>query len=388
MPPVHADSIDRLQPVVAPGFAPGADATESGLWMLMDEAESRIRNSPNRLRDPELEGYIRDLVCRLVPEYCGDIRVYILRVPEFNATMSPNGMMQVWTGLLLRMENEAQLASVLGHELGHYLRRHSLDNFKRLKNTTAFLSVLSIGLSAAVQAGQLAPNVASGGGSLAELAGILAYLAYSRSDESESDRYGVQLVADAGLAAAAGARVWTNLIEELEADESDSPRPSLFFMTHPLPKSRADKISEISGYIGQFESGVGGEIGADAFQSAIRPNLRLFLEDELNRNEPGSSIQLLERIKAAGRAPGLVTYFLGEAVRARGKEGDVVQASSIFTEALTHPDCPPDVHRALGTLLLKEKRYAESRDELRKYLAAVPEAPDREMVEYYLTLGE
>ena len=54
----------------------------------------------------------------------------LVRTPYFNASMAPNGMMQVWSGLLLRVDNEAQLAAVLGHEIGHYLARHSVERLR------------------------------------------------------------------------------------------------------------------------------------------------------------------------------------------------------------------------------------------------------------------
>ena len=97
---------------------------------MMDREESRLRLSPFTLRDAQFTAYIQDIACRLGGEHCPDIRVYLMRTPFFNASMAPNGMMQVWTGLLLRVENEAQLAAVLGHEIGHYVARHSVDQLR------------------------------------------------------------------------------------------------------------------------------------------------------------------------------------------------------------------------------------------------------------------
>ena len=65
-------------------------------------------------------------------------QVHLVRTPLFNASMAPNGMMQVWTGLLLRVDDEAQLAAVLGHEFGHYLARHSTERLRDAKSRSAF----------------------------------------------------------------------------------------------------------------------------------------------------------------------------------------------------------------------------------------------------------
>ena len=58
--------------------------------------------------------------------------------------MAPNGVMMVWTGSLLRMRNEAQLALVLGHEFGHYRERHTLQQWRKLKRTRAFLGTFGV----------------------------------------------------------------------------------------------------------------------------------------------------------------------------------------------------------------------------------------------------
>lgn len=125
---------------------PDLATDEGGLWALMDREETRLRRSPFVVRDHGLREYLHGLACRLAGEHCPDIRVYPVRTPWFNASMAPNGMMQVWTGLLLRVENEAQLAAVLGHEIGHYLRRHALERLRDARSRSAFGQILGVAL--------------------------------------------------------------------------------------------------------------------------------------------------------------------------------------------------------------------------------------------------
>ncbi|MFZ1477894.1 MAG: peptidase M48, partial [Sphingorhabdus sp.] len=76
---------------------------ERNLWRTMDEYEGNIRHSPLLIADAELNDYVRSVLCRAVgAEKCSAVRIYILRTPQFNAAMAPNGMMVVWSGLLLR----------------------------------------------------------------------------------------------------------------------------------------------------------------------------------------------------------------------------------------------------------------------------------------------
>ena len=100
---------------------PNCTGDEGGLWAMMDREETRLRRSPFRMRNVELDKYLSGIACQLAADHCPDIRVYAMRTPYFNASMAPNGMLQIWSGLLLRMENEAQLAAIVAHEIGHYV---------------------------------------------------------------------------------------------------------------------------------------------------------------------------------------------------------------------------------------------------------------------------
>ena len=100
------------------GKRPELHTDEAGLWMVLDNMEEKLKTSGNRITDPHINQYVREIVCKLAGPDCASIRIYVMQVPLFNATMAPNGIMQIWTGLLLRAKNEAQLAYVLGHEIG------------------------------------------------------------------------------------------------------------------------------------------------------------------------------------------------------------------------------------------------------------------------------
>ena len=93
------------------------DIDEKGLWMLADEDERGLRDSKLVIHDVALNTYLHGVLCRTVgTDRCGSVRIYVERVPAFNASMAPNGTLRIWTGLLLRIRSEAELAAVLGHE--------------------------------------------------------------------------------------------------------------------------------------------------------------------------------------------------------------------------------------------------------------------------------
>ena len=95
---------DRPGWIAPPRFTrPEVATDEGGLWAMMDREETRMRRSPFLIRDANLRDYLQGIACKLAGEHCPDVRVYPVRTPFFNASMAPNGMMQVWSGLLLRV---------------------------------------------------------------------------------------------------------------------------------------------------------------------------------------------------------------------------------------------------------------------------------------------
>ena len=111
-------------------------------------------------------------------------------VPAFNASMAPNGAMIVWTGALLRMRDEAELAFVLGHEAGHFRAQHTLRQWRRMKDTSAFLSAFQV-----LAYGAGFPDAAM----LGSLGLYATIFKFSRDMEREADQLGFDAVVDAGL---------------------------------------------------------------------------------------------------------------------------------------------------------------------------------------------
>ena len=174
-----AESSDWVDP---PRFtAPDPASDEGGLWAIVARAERKLRRGEFVIHDEAMHDYVQSIACSLGGAHCPDVRVYVVRAPWFNASMAPNGMLQVWSGLLLRVENEAQLAAVLGHEIGHYLRRHGLERLRDAETRSAWGSLLT-------------PLT----GPLGSMALSLGRFSFSRDQEREADSIGLALMRRAG----------------------------------------------------------------------------------------------------------------------------------------------------------------------------------------------
>jgi len=221
---------------IKPQETPSIETIEAGLWMQMNNYEEKLKTSGSRLKDKDLEKYLKNILCNLSPDYCKDIRVYVQDMPYFNAFMAPNGMMVVWTGLLLRAQNEAQVAAVIGHEAGHYIKRHSLKSWLDAKSRTDLMVLLSIGLAIG--------GVPAGGDifNLTQLLQIGFMAKHSRDNEREADKIGLDFLINSGYDPYEAPKIWENIVKEMELGEVN--KPLSFLASHPAPEERIKNLNQ------------------------------------------------------------------------------------------------------------------------------------------------
>jgi beta-barrel assembly-enhancing protease len=361
-----------MVPLVGPGFKP-ADKDEQGIWQLMERAEEEISGSNLLMNDPELTGYLKDLIEKIGGPAAKDFRIYLAKIPDFNAVMFPSGFAVVFSGLLLRMRNEAQLAGVIAHESGHFLRRHMIRSWRDMRRKTDILSIgaMLAGIGGAAGGVYLGDYV-----QLAQLGAILSLFQYSREMEAEADAMGVKLIAEAGYAPVEMANVWQQLIGEEEASaryrRKRRDRGSLFD-THPSPDSRMADLrisaNEVTVPGRAYDNGRARYL---AKIGAIRPML---LDDQVKLNDPGASQYLIQTLAQDGWN-GLLRFYEGEVWRLRNRTGDEARAAQSYAAAVVYPDAPADAFRWHGVSLLKAGRASEAKAAFARYLRMKPDAPD------------
>jgi predicted Zn-dependent protease len=356
---------------LAPGYRPSSESDEKGLWSLMDRAEQDLKVSRFVVRDAGLNEYVRDIVCRLAKDHCSDVRTYIVRTAQFNASMAPNGMMEVWTGLLLRCGDEAQLAAILGHEIGHYLRRHTVERWRDARNKSDFGTFLGLGLAVAGLGAF---------GSLAQLALLASSFGFSRDQEREADEIGLELMAKAGYTPSAAAEVWDQLIAEYRAGTAERSR-QLLFATHPDPEERMDTLREAAMKAG----GDAGERGHERYLAKLAGVRARLVGDELALRQYGRSELVFQRLLAQWPDDGQLWFAKGEVYRLRGEEGDADRALAAYARALETRNAPPETLRATMLVELKMGARDRARAALDAYLKAKPDAADAEVLKMLLS---
>ena len=356
---------------ITSGYRPASDTDEAGLWLVMDREEQALKTSGRVVNDVAINAYLRRILCRLEQSLCSDIRLYLVRIPYFNATMAPNGVMQVWTGLLLRTTNEAQLASVLAHEIAHYSYQHSLERFRQIKNTASFLAPFQL-VTAAGGVGYA--------GSIAELIAIGSILKFSRDDEREADSGGLEMMIAAGYDPREAPKVWEWLLQEKAALDEDGP--SIFLSTHPSPEERIDTLRENAAAVSELEKGW--DIGADEYRQIIAPLKFELFRDELRLRRFAATQILLDRALAEGGSVPDIKYFQGELYSARRNDDDLAKAEAAFRDCIQYAEAPAEAYRELAMIYMKSGRGDQAVPLFETYLEREPEAFDRGMVDAYI----
>jgi beta-barrel assembly-enhancing protease len=350
---------------ITPGFRPLLASEEGALWHTMDKAEADLRNSRALIRDDELATYIHDTVCRLAADHCGDLRPYLLRNPVFNATAAPNGMLQIWSGLLLRTQNEAQFAAVLGHEIGHYLQRHSLQRLRDVEAKASAVAFLTVGFGVA--------------GAAASLPLLVSVYSFNRDQEREADAIGFELMTKAGYRPVEAARMWEQFVAEEKADKY-LHKPSFFFATHPASEERAVTLRAKADQLGATT----GETYTERYQAHLTRIRAMLLDDELRLRQYDRSLVVIEAMESAWPPDGELAFYHGEVYRLRDGDGDRQRALGQYERAIGLPSAPPELHRSLGLVRWKIGDRELAQASFRKYLELRPNPSDGEMIRSYL----
>jgi len=188
------------------------------------------------ISDPELHRYINvlgDSISKLADDRQLEWQFYIVDSKEVNAFAVPGGFIYINRGLIERVDELDQLAGVLGHEIGHVVRRHSVKQMEQAQKA-------NIGVTLACVLTRVCNNQAVG--AAIQVGGGALFAKFSRDDEVEADVEGVKNVIRAGIDPNGIPEMFAKLLEERRS------RPAgvdAWFRTHPLEEDRIEQTKKI-----------------------------------------------------------------------------------------------------------------------------------------------
>lgn len=330
-------------------------------------------------RDPQLQDYLEQLLFKLsTHSELTDHRLdlIIINNPTMNAFAVPGGVVGVHTGLFRYAQNESQLASVISHELAHLSQRHFARRVEQQRaNTMPMLAGMLAGLVLAATVG--------GDAGMAVLATTQAAamensLRYSRQNEQEADRLGLETMARSDMDPNAVAEMFERM---LIATRYTGQRPPEFLLSHPLTEQRvADARNRIGKYPRrQYQDNIEYQlmraralIGVD--QNARKSANRFTSELEGHTNSrPAASYGLALSLSALGKhekargalrslldsEPDRLTYQLAAVEIERNAGKNAAALALIENLAKKHPSSYP-LQMELAETLLKDNQYSAS----------------------------
>jgi beta-barrel assembly-enhancing protease len=378
----------HLTPIGAGGQAFRLQDDERRLWARAQEEQERLDKSGLLYVDPDLESYVNEIARRLlppgVPSQDLSIKVRILQNPLLNAFAMPNGTIYLHTGLLARMENEAQLAALLGHEITHATHRHSAKHFRDVQNKAAALSVLRM-TTAGV--GNVFGGLGGLAGDFVNLLGTVGAVAsiygYSRDLEREADLEGFRRLINVGYDPTEASKLFGHLQRKLD-EEKDTKEP-FFFGTHPRLQERIDTYTELLRTQYPREAAARGRLrNAEPFLARTQ---RLLLDNavlDLRIGRFNTAKVTIEKFLQQAPSNPRALYLLGEVLRQQATSEHTAQAVQAYKSAMTSDPEFADPYKGLGLLYYKHNQREWALPLFERYLTLAPEASERGYIDAYV----
>jgi beta-barrel assembly-enhancing protease len=206
---------------------------------IAEQILREVAVSDEVLQDVEIIDYLQALGNRLAAASDDKQQAFyffIVKDPSINAFAMPGGVIGVHTGLFLASNSESELASVLGHEIGH-VTQHHLARMLAKQKTDTFKNIAGIALALLVSRAN--PELASGALTASSAAVMQRQLDYTRAHEREADRVGLSVLENAGFDPRGMPAFFTTLQRGSRFVEGSAPS---FLRTHPLTTERISDV--------------------------------------------------------------------------------------------------------------------------------------------------
>jgi predicted Zn-dependent protease len=349
----------------------GPDKTEMRLQRHSNEMQRLVNESGLVYRDPTLQRYLDQIVVKLLPPEVlkrFPFKVLIVKNPYFQGFALPDCVICLHTGLLARLENEAQLAFLLAHEMTHCTHSHALRTLRHIDT-----EVVDTGDTSESSQDKRLLTLFGTTGSLARIR------RYTQELETEADLVGLRLIMKAGydpnhalgLLEFAG----TELDESNGGGRLASENSRDIHRRLEICRNHLDNGHRVKKVAKQNQ-----EVFFLNLQKVILDNTLL----DLRAGRFDSAERNLGKYLTLKPDDSRAHYLLGEVFRQRSEEGDKEKSKAHYKKAMLLDPYYPDPHRGIGLIHYKSGDKALSRDHFESYLALSPQATDIAYIRGYL----
>ena len=344
----------------------------------MGQAQAQKFDAQNRMwPEPLLDQYMTALVQKLVAVARPRPFAYRVRVvsdPGVNAFTFGGGQLYVHAGLIARMENEAQLAMVLAHEIAHVTEGHVVKGIqsaynKQLLGNAAVVAGASTGALPTGQALQVAYDATMNA----------AVHGHGRNQEREADRIGLDYMVKAGYDPREGPIVFEHLLKEY----GDRSRVANFFYgSHP---NNVERFETLSGLVKtQYAKDVKEKrlmVNTEEFKRVTRAVVVATGRLDYEQSRFNTAHAMFEKAVRSWQDDPVPHYYLGKLALETGLGGGVDEALKRFADALKADEKYAPAYRDIGMAQYRKGDRAAAITNLERYLELDPEAEDRKTIE-------
>lgn len=359
---------------------------EAELWERASAHENGRRNDGTAFRNRQIEAYVESLADRMLGnsiEHLGlNIDFVLIADPVLSAWTYPYGTIGLHTGLLVRMDNEAQFAAILAHEISHFLQRHSYREMLQAGTQSKVGKGLGFlaGLALASKTGTWDSGVMD---FTADLWKNLATSGYSKENEYTADEEGLALMARAGLPIGEAIPAFEALAENAVYGAAD---PRKVWSSHPRLEDRIRNLDKQIG-IAKRRKGYAEPPAPDplVYYRGIAPALMINARLDIQERQFARAREALERYLLIHADDPEAHYLLGETHRRSNPRGpDFAECQRAYQAALALDSAFAPALEELGMTYRLQRQNAEARKAFERYLAAAPDAPDAGIIRGYL----
>jgi beta-barrel assembly-enhancing protease len=347
---------------------------EERIWRTSEQEQQRLAASEMLFEDAELTAYLNQVAMAVLPEAAKKqvtVQVLTINNPYSSAFAYPNGKVYVHTGILARMENEAQLAILLGHEMAHVTQRHAARERRSTLNKAAGLASFNATFGSLPLVGELSS-------ALGALGTMAAVSGYSKGLETDADNIGFEWAAAAGYDLRESPRLFEHLIADLEEEGVEEP---FFFGSHPKLKDRHANYKSLLAARGP---GSGGKVNREIYEKKVGPAIYETASLDLKAGRFSKAEKGILRYLNSYPKSSRAYFLLGEVYRQRNETDDYKKAIQHLSRASQLDREHADSHRSLGLVHMNLNDKTAARQAFQKYLKLTPKADDRSFIEEYL----
>jgi predicted Zn-dependent protease len=359
---------------------------EAQFMAAASQEVAQIQRQLKVVKDPELQAYVDKIGKSLVPKWVDpqqmNFTFTLVNDPSLNAFALPDGTVVVHSGLLAALENEAQLATVLGHEISHVTHRHGYKGYKDQQSKKKWFGLGSLvaGIVVGTQTDSALAGLVTGVGT--QLALTAAVNGHGRKLEDEADVVGLYYMTEAGYDYMEAPEVWRVFSKYVNGQNKVT---NWFFSDHSTHEARIKNLTKAinADYRAQMPR-KDLRTGETEYHAAVTRLASANAVAQYDSKEYAQAARSLASAVSRNPQDARSQYNLGRVLWAQGGTKNAQQALDAYVAAIEADPTMAAPWRDIGVIFYELRDVRRAGQAFEKYLELAPDAPEGPQIRAFL----